>query len=64
MGMTKKSKWRINREEEEEEENKCSRGGPTKLPEKGGGQHQQRPGKEEPMVEKEDGRSKHLCKSS
>ena len=29
-------------------------GGPTKLPEKGGG-HQQRPGKEEPLVGKEDG---------
>ena len=53
MGMRKKNKWEINREDEEEEEqeeNKCSVGGPTKLPEKGGGQHQQRPGKEEPLV--------------
>ena len=49
------------REEEEGANRVCWEGGPTKLPEKGGG-HQQRPEKEEPLVGKEDGRSKHLCK--
>lgn len=42
------------REEEEGANRVCWEGGPTKLPEKGGGQHQ-RPGKEEPLVGKEDG---------
>ena len=37
------------REEEEGANRVCWEGGPTKLPEKGGGQHQ-RPGKEEPLV--------------
>ena len=41
----------------EEGENKISwEGGPTKLPERGGGQ-QQRPGKEEPLVGWEEGRN-------
>ena len=35
--------------EGEEENRDCRKGGPTKLPAKGGGQ-QQRPGKEEPLV--------------
>ena len=42
--------------EGEEENRDCRKGGPTKLPAKGGGQ-QQRPGKEEPLVGKEAGRN-------
>ena len=45
----------------EEGENKISwEGGPTKLPEKGGGQ-QQRPGKEEPLVgRRQEGAGKNI----
>ena len=45
--------------EGEEENRDCRKGGPTKLPAKGGGQ-QQRPGKEEPLVERrQEGTSDH-----
>ena len=44
----------------EEGANRVSQeGGPTKLPEKGGGQ-QQRPGKEEPLVGMEEGAEKEV----
>ena len=47
------------REEEEGANRVCWEGGPTKLPEKGGGQHQ-RPGKEEPLVgRRQEGASDH-----
>ena len=49
------------REEEEGANRVCWEGGPTKLPEKGGGQHQ-RPGKEEPLVgRRQEGASDHHC---
>ena len=47
------------REEGEGANRVCWEGGPTKLPEKGGGQHQ-RPGKEEPLVgRRQEGASDH-----
>ena len=50
--------------EGEEENRDCRKGGPTKLPAKGGGQ-QQRPGKEEPLVERrQEGTSDHSCATS
>ena len=61
--MMEEEEQEISAGEGEESRGRNHNGGPTKLPRQGGGQ-KQRPGKEEPLVGKEEGRKQqqHLCK--